>query len=224
MKCRNCAGRLTGDTSFCPYCGVRQDVNLRQIHFRDLGTDSSLPCPHCSSPLDVIEFDTDPSIRIERCTTCYGTFFNPGELEALLDAHTHPLVWLDAFQIDRIASDYGQDQEISYLPCPMCSDRMGRINFGGRSGVVIDQCNLHGVWLEGSELRRLIEWWRAGGKLIFQQHEAEKARRHLSTMSMLRRTTPLASPRTTSAISPTDWQDIPGLIALIGGLLLSIFR
>ena len=44
--------------TFCPFCGVRQDVNLRQVHFRDLGTDASLPCPHCTTPLDVIEFDT----------------------------------------------------------------------------------------------------------------------------------------------------------------------
>ena len=68
--------------TFCPFCGVRQDVNLRQIHFRDLGTDESLPCPGCAAPLDVIEFETDPAIRIERCTACYGTFFNPGELES----------------------------------------------------------------------------------------------------------------------------------------------
>ena len=42
--------------TFCPFCGGRQDVNLRQVHFRDLGTDASLPCPHCAIPLDVIEF------------------------------------------------------------------------------------------------------------------------------------------------------------------------
>ena len=86
MKCTSCGGRLAGTMTFCPFCGVRQDVNLRQIHFRDLGTDASLPCPHCTTPLGVIEFDTEPKVRIERCTACFGNFFNPGELEVLLDA------------------------------------------------------------------------------------------------------------------------------------------
>jgi Zn-finger nucleic acid-binding protein len=163
--------------TFCPFCGVRQDVNLRQVHFRDLGTDASLPCPHCATPLDVIEFDTEPKIRIERCTTCYGTFFNPGELEALLEAQTNPLVWLDPAQLNQIAADFDHDREITYHKCPMCAERMSHLNFGGRSGVIVDRCGTHGVWLEGSELRRLTEWWRAGGKLIYQQHEAERAKK-----------------------------------------------
>ena len=176
VKCTNCSGRLEGTMTFCPFCGVRQDVNLRQIHFRDLGCDASLPCPHCTTPLGVIEFDSEPKVRIERCTTCYGTFFNPGELEVLLNAHTHPLVWLDPVQLQQIAADFSQDPEITYRKCPMCAERMSHINFAGRSGVIVDRCGTHGVWLEGSELRRLLEWWRAGGKLIFQQHEAERAK------------------------------------------------
>lgn len=167
--------------TFCPFCGVRQDVNLRQIHFRDLGVDEGLPCPSCSTPLDVIEFETEPAIRIERCTACYGTFFNPGELEALLDAQTNPLVWLDPAQLNQIAADFGHEHEVVYKRCPMCAERMSHLNFGGRSGVILDRCGTHGVWLEGSELRRLTEWWRAGGKLIYQQNEAERVKKLYAT-------------------------------------------
>lgn len=162
--------------TFCPFCGVRQDVNLRQIHFRDLGTSENLPCPSCAAPLGVIEFDTEPKIQIERCAACYGTFFNPGELEALLEAQTNPLVWLDPVQLNQIADDFGYQHEVVYRKCPVCAERMSHLNFGGRSGVILDRCGTHGVWLEGSELRRLTEWWRAGGKLIHQQHEAERAK------------------------------------------------
>jgi Zn-finger nucleic acid-binding protein len=177
VKCTSCSGRLTGPMTFCPFCGVRQDVNLRQIHFRDLGTDASLPCPHCTTPLDVIEFESEPKVRIERCTTCYGTFFNPGELEVLLDAQTHPLVWLDEAQLGQIAADFGHEEDFVYRRCPMCAELMTRVNFGGRSGVILDRCGAHGVWLDGSELRRLTEWWRAGGKLLYQQNEADRAKR-----------------------------------------------
>lgn len=181
MKCNDCGGRLEAQMTFCPFCGVRQDVNLRQIRFRDLGVDESLPCPSCATPLDVIEFETEPAIRIERCTTCYGTFFNPGELEALLDAQTNPLVWLDPAQLNQIAEDFGHQHEVVYKRCPMCAERMSHLNFGGRSGVILDRCGTHGVWLEGSELRRLTEWWRAGGKLIYQQNEAERVKKLYAT-------------------------------------------
>ena len=209
--------------TFCPFCGVRQDVNLRQIHFRDLGTDASLPCPHCSLPLDVIEFDTDtePKIRIERCTTCYGTFFNPGELEALLEARTNPLVWLDPAQLNQIAADFSHDREIVYHKCPMCAERMSHLNFGGHSGVIVDRCGTHGLLLEGSELRRLTEWWRAGGKLIYQQHEAARVKKIYAPVAEKPRQAPPVSShldkhiRNEEAKGPDAWD----VLAIVGGAL-----
>lgn len=177
MKCLNCGGALAGTMTFCPYCGVRQDIDLRQVHFRDLGSDGTMACPGCESTLSVIEFDAGAPIRVERCASCHGMFFNPGELEALLDAQTNPLVWLDQVQMAQIGQDYGFQHEVVYRKCPCCSERMNHINFAGRSGVIIDRCGTHGVWLEGGEVRRLTEWWRAGGKLVFQQHQADKTKR-----------------------------------------------
>jgi Zn-finger nucleic acid-binding protein len=201
--------------TFCPFCGVRQDVNLRQIHFRDLGTDAALPCPHCLTPLDVIEFDSEPKVRIERCTTCYGTFFNPGELEVLLEAQTNPMVWLDPVQLNQIASDFSQDPQIAYRKCPMCHERMSHINFAGRSGVIVDRCGTHGVWLEGSELRRLTEWWRAGGKLIYQQHEADRVKRLYGAT-----TPPPRKPSTGTIESPVPGQPDSPAGSIIDGVLL----
>lgn len=164
--------------NFCPFCGVRQEIDLRQVNFRDLGTDFSMPCPCCeNTALGVIEFDLEPKVTIERCQTCYGMFFNPGELEYLMEAQIHPTVWLDIEGLNQISADFGYHHEVIYRKCPMCDERMSHINFGGRSGVILDQCGTHGVWLDGGELRRLTEWWRAGGKLIYQQHQQERAQR-----------------------------------------------
>jgi Zn-finger nucleic acid-binding protein len=163
--------------TFCPFCGVRADIDLRQIHFRDLGQDGSMPCPQCTTPLGVIEFDTEPKIEIERCGSCFGLFFNPGEMESLLDAQTNPLIWLDPPQLRQISADYDEQRAIVYRKCPKCAERMSHINFGGHSGVILDSCGTHGVWLGSSNLRRLTEWWRAGGKLLYQQNEAERVKR-----------------------------------------------
>ena len=148
-------------------------------------------------------------------------FFNPGEMEALLDARTNPLVWLDAEQIERINVDFGHEREIVYRPCPMCSELMSHLNFGGRSGVIIDRCGTHGVWLEGSQLRRLTEWWRAGGKLIYQQNEEERVKRLYGTPPSAQRKNP------TGSIEPPaesrDWFDTPaGVAGVIGAIIGSI--
>ncbi len=200
MKCQHCGGRLEGNLTVCPFCGTRQDVDLQQIHYRDLGNDGSMPCPGCESTLSVIEFDTDPAIRIERCESCLGLFFNPGELEVLLTQKTNPLVWLDRRRLNEIAENFGYNHEVVYLQCPMCRERMSHLNFGGESGVILDRCGAHGVWVEGGELRRLLEWWRAGGKHIHQAHEQKKAAR-LKSMHL----PPMGSDMGRSRAGGIDW-------------------
>lgn len=212
--------------TFCPSCGVRQDVNLRQIHYRDLGTDASLPCPHCAIPLGVIEFDTNPAIRIERCTSCYGTFFNPGELESILEAQTNPLVWLDPAQLQQISADFSAPQEVAYHKCPVCQEFMNRFNFGGRSGVILDRCGQHGVWLEGSELRQLTEWWRAGGKHIHQQYEAQRTKKLFSEAAPTPRI-PMTGTTEAGAwdtLEPEEkWLTSLKIAAILAGLVASLF-
>ena len=219
MKCTSCGGALEGVMTFCPFCGVRQDIDLRQIHFRDLGTEGSMPCPSCEEALTVIEFDTNPIMRVERCNGCHGMFFNPGELQAMLDEQSNPLVWLDQLQMSQISADYGFNHEVVYRKCPMCAERMSHINFAGRSGVVLDRCGTHGLWVEGGELRRLTEWWRAGGKLVFQHNEADKTKRLYQEMEAA----PGHFPKTVeSPDHPENWTwnqgNTPAWLAVLGSI------
>jgi Zn-finger nucleic acid-binding protein len=98
---------------------------------------------------------------------------------------------------------------------------MSPSNFGGRSGVILDHCGTHGVWLEGSELRRLAEWWRAGGKLIYQQHEAERTKQLYGPMQTTARRKmdgSVESPESDAwdpSVGPTGKYTIWALIALI---------
>lgn len=175
MKCHHCNGALDVGVSTCPYCGVRADIDLRQVHFRDLGVVEGQKCPACRGTLGGIEFPLPTPVVIERCLSCHGMFFNPGELELVLESGTSPLIWLDPVEFERIAADFGHRREIVYRPCPVCAERMSPYMFGGGSGVIVDRCGTHGLWLEAGGLRRLMEWWRAGGKLIYEQHQAKKA-------------------------------------------------
>ena len=111
----------------------------------------------------------------------------------------------------------------------MCSERMSHLNFGGRSGVIIDRCGTHGVWLEGSELRRLTEWWRAGGKLIYQQHEAERVKKLYAPMNENRGKAPLVTTEQAKYMGRDDSGDFApsstsswDVLAIVGGVL-SVF-
>lgn len=46
---------------------------------------------------------------------------------------------------------------------------MRRMSFAYRSGVIIDQCSQHGIWLDNGEMTHLMEWKKAGGQLLHQQ-------------------------------------------------------
>nr|WP_281412593.1 zf-TFIIB domain-containing protein [Geomobilimonas luticola] len=77
---------------------------------------------------------------------------------------------LDTISTARRSNDYG----VSYVKCPVCAKIMNRINFGTKSGVIVDRCKEHGVWLDGGELRHLFEWMKAGGKLLDQERQEER--------------------------------------------------
>ncbi len=230
MKCHHCGGRLTGDLTVCPYCGVRTQVDFKVVNHRDLGDGrTSMPCPLCEdTSLKTIEFDTRPPVHVETCGTCHGIFFNPGELETVLSSETHPTVWMDTFRIDAIALEPGHRRLDFYRACPMCDDRMRRLNFGGRSGVIIDSCGLHGVWLDAGELNRLLGWWHAGGKHIHQAHELDKAR----ALEELRRSAPPVFPASsggTWSAGETSWDTTNSnlfleALAIIGRLILDLAR
>lgn len=42
--------------------------------------------------------------------------------------------------------------------CPMCRKPLNSVQYAFTSGVVIDSCRIHGIWLDGGELEQLEEW------------------------------------------------------------------
>jgi len=112
---------------------------------------------------------------IERCSVCYGLFFDPGELEQLLDQGVSGAFVIDYAMLDKLAAEQrGRRETVKYISCPVCGKLMNRINYGTRSGVVIDRCREHGVWLDAGELKRLLEWTKAGGQLFHHQVAEER--------------------------------------------------
>jgi Zn-finger nucleic acid-binding protein len=178
----------------CEYCGSRNDIDLKGVHYYTTHvSESERICPRCGIALETIDLKIDGRFLIERCVQCLGLFFDPGELEALLQATVSNVFTINRSQLDSInatmrANDYG----VTYIKCPVCAKLMNRVNFGAKSGVIVDLCKEHGVWLDGGELRHLFEWVKAGGKLLDQEKqeqlkkaeaEQQQERRYRSTDS-----------------------------------------
>lgn len=189
-NCSNCAAPLPPHSILCSYCGSRNDTDLKGVHhYTTHELDSGRSCPRCNVPLQSIDLRLNGKFLIERCDQCLGLFFDPGELDALLQATVTNVYTINRKQLADIntalrSSEYG----ISYIKCPVCATIMNRVNFGARSGVIVDRCPDHGLWLDGGELRQLFEWSKAGGSLLEQERRErqrmEKERAENKKMAM----------------------------------------
>jgi len=177
-NCKNCSGPLPPNTNICKYCGTRNDMDLKIIHkHTQESPDSNRICPRCDITLFTIDLKIKGRFLIEKCEKCYGLFFDPGELEALLDNSVSNVFNINHKQLENLGKEIRHDNyKVMYIKCPVCRKLMNRVNFGTRSGVIVDKCKEHGVWLDGGELKHLMEWVKAGGQLLHHQAHMEQER------------------------------------------------
>ncbi len=175
-NCSNCGAPLPLQSTFCNYCRTRNDVDLKGIHYNTTHSpDSRRFCPRCGTALETLNLSTAKSYLIERCRDCYGLFFDPGELDALLQDETAHVYEVDLQKMSvLIRESHHASHPVAYLKCPVCRQVMHRVNFGARSGVIVDKCKKHGVWLDSGELRHLLEWVKSGGAILEKQRVEEE--------------------------------------------------
>ncbi len=174
-NCKSCSANLPTHTNICRYCGTTNPIDLEGVQNYTISHQDSLRfCPHCTVPMRTLNLDKDGDFYIEQCPECYGFFFDPGELETLLD-DTIPITRIDVNKLEK--SNYKRvdfHKRIKYIHCPICNELMQRLNYGYKSGVVMDKCKAHGVWLDSGELRHLMEWKSAGGEALDKQYKEDE--------------------------------------------------
>jgi len=176
-RCQSCSAPLPANTNVCLYCQVRNDVDLNnKYNFSSTEKDSSRICPQCQTNLTTINVGTNKDLFIERCRNCFGLFFDPGEIENFINQSVSSIFNINHELLNNINKDrYQKDKKITYKRCPECQEFMQRKNFGHKSGIVVDRCRNHGVWLESGEITHLLEWRKAGGQLLDDKIKQQKA-------------------------------------------------
>jgi Zn-finger nucleic acid-binding protein len=226
-RCNACAAPLPPDVGVCEYCGSQTDIDLKGIHeFTVTKPESSRVCPDCDIPLQTLDLQVDGNFFIERCDTCLGLFFDPGELEALMEKSVSNVFSINRKRIDAVIREKRDgDGKFAYRKCPVCRELMYRINFGARSGVIVDQCKTHGVWLDSGELKRLLEWKKAGGQLLHEQVRQRKEKEEKERQERLRVYRETGSPGTTDGfLSPSPSDSQFDLIDTVASVLGKLFK
>ena len=166
-RCSACAAPLPTQSHHCRYCGVRNDMDLHALQIEPLAdTGVALRCPECEVALNRLSVAIGQGIEIGHCASCYGMFFSPGGVEHALSEGVSNADRLKIRQIDQVNRDRFNSKAVRYRFCPACLLPMRRFNFAARSGVIIDQCTNHGIWLDNGELIHLLEWKKSGGHLL----------------------------------------------------------
>jgi Zn-finger nucleic acid-binding protein len=175
-NCKNCSAPMPPNSIICDYCSTRNDTDLKGIHkYTVHEPETERICPRCNISLRTLDLKIDGKFLIERCQDCLGMFFDMGELEALIKASVSNVYNIDRHKITQLNKTLrNNDYPTTYIKCPVCSQIMNRVNFGARSGVIIDRCQEHGLWLDGGELRHLLEWVKAGGQLLSSQKNQQR--------------------------------------------------
>lgn len=176
-ECRFCSAPVDRRKGFCDYCNSRLELDLHGgLEYRLYEPESERICPHCDIPLATIDLKIDKKFLIEKCEQCSGLFFDPGELEMLMEKSVSNVFHINQGKLSELQTKHFQarGKEFKYIKCPACKTMMNRRAFGYKSGVIVDHCNKHGYWLDEGELRQLQEWKKAGGEL--QQKASEKDR------------------------------------------------
>ena len=109
-------------------------------------------CPACSRALVTLEFD---ELEVDYCTQCKGVWLDSGELEYLLSHGGDPGTHLTPF-IPSLSSEKKKR-------CPVCRVVMEKIAPGQADSIILDQCELHGIWFDRGELVRLMELEKGTG-------------------------------------------------------------
>ncbi len=159
VKCQACGGIFEPSDRLCPYC-------KGSVRFAGLGLPArkkSLHCPRCSQDTQLFEVEYR-KVHIDVCPACEGSWYDAGEIELMVRA-SREQSQTSSFEPSKAASPKMQNDSegssrlnLVYIRCPHCNKTMDRRNWESRSGIILDSCSEHGVWLDGGELQRIRAW------------------------------------------------------------------
>lgn len=192
VTCPFCGGECRPDARACPHCDVKlssvrcatcfalQTTGQRtcarcghELDLEPLLDSTDAPCPRCERALEAVPGDGG----MNECAGCGGLFVDHATLARIVETResSGPLPIPDARPFE-LARKELVETSVRYVKCPLCHQTMNRVNFGRKSGVVVDVCKKHGTWFDAGELTQAVEWVSSGGLDLARKQDAAKSR------------------------------------------------
>lgn len=110
-----------------------------------------MQCPKCSSDFEVVSYD---GIKIDRCVSCKGLWFQPDELAKLRDD-----IWMADYILDDGDDNTGRKfNRIGAIHCPQCDSDMRQEFDAEQPHIIYESCpNGHGTFLDAGEFTDLVK-------------------------------------------------------------------
>ncbi len=178
LRCSGCGASVPPDATQCPYCraqlatvgcpGCFALVPLSASHCPGCGAAmvpraaspaTGAPCPACTKPLASSQVG---DVEVGECLVCGGLWLDRAVFEQLGTSRERQGAVLGALPTPD-QPPLVKLEPVQYRPCPACRQRMNRVNYAKRSGVVLDVCKAHGIWFDRDELRRVLAFIAGGG-------------------------------------------------------------
>ena len=179
LRCPNCGGPVPVDSNRCQFCETDlavlncpecfslqflgskfcSDCGSEMIKPAKTENQNQLNCPRCETPLTTRRYARG---AIDHCPSCSGIWFDHEIFEKTVE-HNRKKADMSLKPSKPGQHNVYNNHPVSYLPCPECNSLMSRRNFAQRSGVIVDVCSAHGVWLDHKELSAILNFIREGG-------------------------------------------------------------
>jgi len=175
--CYHCGKSINAALMICPFCGG---------HIKDKAEDIPPSCPRCKKSL--VTYTQSPPLQDENsnahyelCPDCGGLWLDRGKFRRA--TRESDVYREESLIINEYVKKPPQDT-VTYVPCVRCGKIMNRKNFARISGVIIDECGNHGVWLDAGELEKIRHFIADGGLERVQDREIEKNRVEIERLAI----------------------------------------
>jgi len=152
VACAACFAMVPLSASHCPACGAAMAPRVPAVA-------EGSSCPACGKPLAASQVG---DLETRACLACGGLWLDRTVFEQLGTSRERQGAVLGALPAPPVPP-VAALEPVQYRPCPACGQRMNRVNYARRSGVVLDVCKAHGLWFDRDELRRLLAFIAGGG-------------------------------------------------------------
>lgn len=220
VRCSACTALVSAGASFCPLCG--DPLAAAQAG------EAALACPACSGHV-MVEWRLQPSARqpmghaVHGCRQCGGVWVDRSTLDVMVESASEQGAG-DGRAPGVQRRELSMQTKVVYRTCTVCGHAMNRRNFARISGVIVDECRVHGTFFDAGELEDVLTFVRSGGLLLARRRETEELARERRRVEA---EAPVRSPYTVEAEPMSTGGEVDLAVAFVrwaGRWVRNMFR